>query len=257
MSNNCALLARLHRNGTLYLLVPLSFLLIMTTTLGLSRFASVPLGFGISLATPQRLLLAFGSAEIVALYLLVPLLFAVLNPSGIARGLAAASLGLAPIHHRLYRPQRRAEVRLKRRLAVDIRDSSGPRPLGTARHPCRNSARASELPRRMDRPDEPRPKEAHRPSDSRGRARSPVLRHPLEQCNGARRFAGIGLLMQQYKWPRLPLWFGLAIGPTIERSGVIAWATTGLTGLLSRPIVLGIVALVLGRCGLRVPTEQK
>ena len=58
-------------------------------------------------------------------------------------------------------------------------------------------------------------------------------------------FAGIGLLMQQYKWPRLPLWFGLAIGPTIERSGVIAWATTGLTGLLSRPIVLGIVALVL------------
>ncbi len=95
MSNNCALLARLHRNGTLYLLVPLSFLLIMTTTLGLSRFASVPLGFGISLATPQRLFLAFGSAELVALFLLVPLLFAVLNPSGIARGLASASLGLA------------------------------------------------------------------------------------------------------------------------------------------------------------------
>ncbi len=59
-------------------------------------------------------------------------------------------------------------------------------------------------------------------------------------------FAGVGLLMQQYKWPRLPLWFGLAIGSTIERLGHTAWALADSpTGLLARPFVLGIVALVL------------
>ena len=75
----------------LYLLLPSGLVLLSSTLVGYMRYMLTLL----VLASPVSFSFSVSFAEVAALALSFPMVFAVLNPSGIVRGLATASLGFA------------------------------------------------------------------------------------------------------------------------------------------------------------------
>lgn len=56
-------------------------------------------------------------------------------------------------------------------------------------------------------------------------------------------FAGLGLLMKQYKWPRPPLMIGFILGEIIEENLQSAISIIGWSGFLTRPLFIFLVVL--------------
>ena len=58
-------------------------------------------------------------------------------------------------------------------------------------------------------------------------------------------FTCAGLLMQRYQWPRLPLLFGVTVGSLIEVNFIDAMARHDLPGALVQPCPIALAAMVL------------
>lgn len=56
-------------------------------------------------------------------------------------------------------------------------------------------------------------------------------------------FAVLGLLMKQFKWPRPPLMLGFILGSIIEENLLSAISLHGITGVLQRPLTLGLLLM--------------
>lgn len=58
-------------------------------------------------------------------------------------------------------------------------------------------------------------------------------------------FAVLGLLMKQYRWPRPPLMLGFILGSIIEENLLSAVSLHGLSGVLQRPLTIGLLVLAV------------
>ncbi len=240
-----AFLARMHRNGVLYLFVPFSFTLLMW--LFLSYGVLVLPGFEL----PEFLA---GFAGLAAYFLSIPLLFAVLNPSGIVRGLSTASLGFALAAFGTRPPVPLAGPRYVSDpwfsgLPVDpVFSGLFVLPIGAALA-LAGYRGAWGVPLSLSR-----------------------MRRVLLLVTGSMlmilaiagtvfeediwlaitvmiTFMCAGLLMQRYAWPRWPLFTGFMLGTFGEREFINALARYGLSGALSQPMPLGLTAMVLVAAG--------
>lgn len=61
-------------------------------------------------------------------------------------------------------------------------------------------------------------------------------------------FAVLGLFMKQYKWPRPPLILGFILGSIIEENLLSAISLQGVTGVLQRPLTIGLLIMAVVIC---------
>jgi TctA family transporter len=59
-------------------------------------------------------------------------------------------------------------------------------------------------------------------------------------------FAGMGIMMKHYQWPRPPLLLGIILGPIIEENMLSAISVHGAIGVATRPLTLVLVAISIG-----------
>ena len=242
-----AFLARMHRNGVLYLVVPFSFALILNLLVPEFRFYAYE-WFGVWASW------SLGFAELAAYYLSIPLLFAVLNPSGILRGLATASLGFA-----LAAFGTRPPVPL-----ADPRYVSDPWFSGLPVDPVFSGLFVLPIGAALAL------------AGYRGKWGIPLsltrMRRVLLLVTGSVlmvfaiadtvfeediwlaialmiAFTCVGLLMQRYAWPRWPLFAGFMFGTLVERNFIDALTRYELFSALGRPIPLGLAAMILVTAG--------
>ena len=247
-----AFLARMHENGVLYLLVPFSpFLLaLLLDSYGILFPPMIDLGWSIIPAP-----ISFGFAELAAFFLSFPLLFAVMNPTGIARGLAAAALGFAfacvginaitgEVRYVFGQPALWEGLPLNLLLAGLFAI-----PIGAALALAGYTGRW-DIPVRVT---------------TVRRAfllvtGTALMLWPLREIVLYRNiplavsvvlaFACIGLLMQRYRWPRLPLLFGVMVGHQFEKNFLSAVSAYDLSSVLVRPCSAVLATTVLAAAGL-------
>jgi putative tricarboxylic transport membrane protein len=58
-------------------------------------------------------------------------------------------------------------------------------------------------------------------------------------------FTALGLIMKSYRWPRPPLVLGFILGPVVEKNLLSALSLYGLRGTITRPLTLGLIALII------------
>lgn len=244
VSSFWAFLNRMHRNGVLYLVVPFSFILILFLSAAASFTFGLPLhripGFSF-----------FAAPELAVYYLSIPLLFAVLNPSGIVRGLAAASLGLALASVGYY------DYQGEERYLLGQRDLWKGLPLGPVMAGLLQIPVGAALVYAGYRGNwhiHVRVTAAKRAllilTGSALIVWGPAEMLFYEENTGfavavALAFLCIGLLMQRYRWPRWPLLTGFIVGAVVERYSIIAVFGYGLPGALARPLPIALTVMLL------------
>ncbi len=227
----------------LYLVVPFSLILLPN----LSAVASLTFALPVD---RNPVLVFFGAPEVAAYYLSIPLFFAVLNPSGIVRGLAAASLGFAF-----------ASVGFSGTTG-DVRYIFGQSALWEGLPVGPVFSGLLQIPIGAALAYAGYRDKWHIPVRVTAIRRASLIlagsalivwavaETLLYENMGfavavALAFLCIGLLMQRYRWPRLPLLLGFICGPLVEKFLHIAISTYGLPGLVQRPIPLGLAVMVL------------
>ena len=58
-------------------------------------------------------------------------------------------------------------------------------------------------------------------------------------------FAGIGVIMKLFQWPRPPLLLGIILGPIIERNFVSALNVHGTVGVATRPLTVALIVIAV------------